>query len=85
MKDTVNMSVAPVLAKDGKKCAYVSFEEGERCAEGKIPDCVILSNKGFSKEEVSQLEDYMRRELKNLKKMAAGVNVMRAFMGEKYC
>lgn len=83
MKDTVNMSVSPVFGKDGKKCAYVSFEEGARFAEGRIPDCVITSNKGFSQEEVNQLEDYMRRELKNLKKMASGVNVMRAFMGKK--
>ncbi len=83
MKDTVTMSVSPIIGKDGKKCAYVSFEEGARCAEGKIPDCAIISNKGFSQEEIMQLEDYMRKELKNLKKMAAGVNVMRAFMGKQ--
>ena len=45
-----------------------------------IPDCKIISSKGFGKEEIGQLEAYMERELAKLKRMAAGVNAMRAFM-----
>lgn len=78
--DSIKMSVSPVFSREGKKYAFVSFEDADRRAEGKIPDCVIISNSGFSKEETVQLELYMRAELKNLKKMAAGTNVLKAFM-----
>lgn len=80
MKDTFNMSVSPVFSKDGKNYAFVTFDDGVRSAEGKIPECTILSSKGFSKEEITQLEDYMRKELTNLKKMASSVNVWSALM-----
>lgn len=80
MGEEINMSVSPICVKDGKKYAFVSFSDGERLAEGKIPDCTILSNKGFSKEEVTQLEAYMQRELPKLKEMAAGIRLLDAFM-----
>ena len=80
MSTDMNMSVSPICVKDGERFAYVSFQEGERLAEGKIPDCKIVSNKGFTAEEVAQLEEYMILELKNLKKMAAGINVLDAFL-----
>ena len=80
METTVNMSVSQVFAKGKERYAFVSFTDGKKNAEGKIPDCKIISNSGFGKEEVKQLEEYMKRELASLKKMASGVNVMRAFM-----
>lgn len=80
MNNEVNMSVSPICVKDGKKFAFVSFVDGERIAEGKIPDCKIISNKGFSQEEVEQLEIYMMCELQELKRMAAGVRLWDAFM-----
>lgn len=80
MKETVNMSVSQVFAKNGERYAFVSFTDGEKIAEGKIPDCRIISGRGFNKEEIGQLEDYMKRELGRLKRMAAGINAMRAFM-----
>lgn len=80
MNNEVNMSVSPICVKDGKKFAYVSFVDGERIAEGKIPDCKIISNKGFSEEEVEQLEIFMMSELQDLKRMAAGVRLWDAFM-----
>lgn len=80
MSESLNMSVSQVFSKDGKQYAFVSFADETRMAEGRIPDCVITSQSGFSKEEVTQLEDYMRRELSNLKKMAAGVDAMSAFL-----
>ena len=72
------MSVSPVCVKDNKQYAFVSFTDGNKVAEGKIPECIIISNKGFGEEEVEQLENYMRRELKNLKKMAAGIRLFDA-------
>ena len=80
MSDELKMSVSPVCSKDGKQYAFVSFTDGERSAEGRIPECKIISNKGFTETEVGQLEDYMRRELTALKKMAASVRILDAFM-----
>lgn len=80
MDDELKMSVSPICTKDGNKYAFVSFTDGVRIAEGKIPDCVITSNDGFSKDEVQQLEEYMKHELPQLKKMAAGIDVMKTFL-----
>ena len=81
--EELKMSVSPICQKEGYKIAYVSFTDGKRTAEGQIPDCVIRKNQGFTEEEVRQLEEYMKRELATLKKMASQVNVMNAFMGKK--
>ena len=80
MGNEMNMSVSPVCMKDGKKCAYVSFTDGKRCADGRIPDCKIISSKGFTEDEVSRLEDYMQMELATLKRMAAEIRLIDAFM-----
>lgn len=80
MEQELNMSVSPVCQKDGERYAYVSFSDDTRLAEGKIPDCKIISNKGFSAVEVEQLEAYMRQELAGLKRMAAGIRLFDAFM-----
>ena len=80
MNNELNMTVSPICAKDGEKYAFVSFTDGERFADGKIPDCKIILNKGFEQEEVKQLEDYMKNELATLKRMAAGIHVMDAFL-----
>lgn len=80
MRDALDMSVSQIFYKDGEKYAFVFFTDGDRSAEGKIPDCKITANQGFYEEEVVQLEAYMRKELRNLKRMAAGVRVMDAFI-----
>jgi hypothetical protein len=82
MSDELRMTVSPVVMKNGKQLAYVSFSDALRTAEGEIPECIITKNKGFSAEEVEKLEDYMRANRMELKKMAASVNVMSAFMSE---
>lgn len=78
MNKELKMSVSPVCVKDDKQYAFVAFTDETREAEGRIPECVIISNKGFTEEEVNSLEDYMRRELKSLKKMAAGIRLIDA-------
>ena len=80
MDDELKMSVSPICAKDGEKYAFVSFTDGARTAEGKIPDCKIIFSNGFSAEEVEQLEIYMKQELSQLKRMAAGIRLIDAFM-----
>ncbi len=80
--EELNLSVSQVFRKDGEAYAFVSFTDKKRRAEGKIPDCRIISSEGFDESEVAQLEIYMKLELGTLKKMASGVNVMRAFLDE---
>lgn len=78
--NAMHMSVSGIINKDGKKSISVLFTEGERSAEGTIPDCRIHTNKGFSEEETAALEEYLVREQDSIKRMAKDVNVMNAFM-----
>lgn len=82
-KKELNMSVSPICnTETGEKYAFVMFSDGVRSAEGKIPDCTIVSNKGFSEAEVQDLKDYMKENLGELKSMASSVNVFKAFTGD---
>lgn len=77
----LNMSVSSICRDEaGKKIAYVTFSDGVRNAEGRIPDCKITSNDGFAAIEVVELEKYMSSHLDEIKTMAANVNVLGAFM-----
>ena len=78
-KNEFTMSVSQICVKDGKKFAYVSFTDGERSAEGKIPECVITSAVGLNRGEMRMLEEYMKQELPRLKSMAAGIRLVDAF------
>ena len=83
MSEELTMTVSPIChTKDGEKYAFISFSDGDKSAEGKIPDCKIEKNNGFSEEDVALLEMYMKKELKTLKKTAAGLNVFDAFRKE---
>ncbi|SDB03845.1 hypothetical protein [Eubacterium oxidoreducens] len=83
MSDSLNMSVSQAFKKNGKKYAFVTFRDGEREAEGRIPNCKITRNNGFDEGEVKLLEEYMKRELANLKKMATDVDPMKEFFHKK--
>ena len=79
----LNMSVSAVCRNEqGDKYAFVTFNDGVRTAEGKIPDCKIIKNDGFAEIEVQQLERYLKEHLTELKKMAAGVDIFAAFKGD---
>ncbi len=78
--EEMKMSVSSVCEKEGKKYAFVTFSDGARSAEGRIPDCVIISNNGFTSDEVKMLELYMKNDLSHLKRLAAGVRWIDAFM-----
>ena len=80
MNGSWKLTVSPVCNRDGRQYAYVAFQDGDRIAEGMIPECIITSSGDFSAEEITQMEDYMRRELMELKKAASGVNVWNAFL-----
>jgi len=76
----MNLLVSGVSDKDGKKIAHVTFDDGNRLAEGIIPDCTINMNKGFTDEEVAMLEEYMKDNLQMLKRKAAEINPIKALM-----
>ncbi|MBR1930698.1 MAG: hypothetical protein IJ833_04365 [Lachnospiraceae bacterium] len=82
MYNDLKLMVSPVCSKDGKTYAFVSFSDEERYAEGRIPECTMISNQGFTENEVAQLERYMREHLAELKQTAAGINPLGAFMKE---
>lgn len=60
MKSTVKLTHSSVLFSDGKPFVSVLFEDGGRSAEGRVPDCTISINKGFSEAETAEFEEYMR-------------------------
>ena len=82
MSNELSISVSPICEKDGKKYAFVSFVDGDKRAEGKIPECKIVTNNGFLEDDIKMLELYMKNDLARLKRMAASVNVIGAFMKE---
>lgn len=66
--DNMTMTYSAIVRdKDGKKIVRVKFERngknGLEVAEGIIPDCKIISQNGYSAEEVNGLEDYLRGNL----------------------
>lgn len=76
----MKMTVSPICTdKTGKKkYAYVTFTDGDKYAEAKIPDCEITKNDGFSDEEIAGLRFYIKTNLPELKKIAAKNNVFEA-------
>lgn len=80
MTDNMKMSVSQIFNKNGKLTAFVLFNDGIRSAEGKIPDCTIISNQGFSEKEVKALELYLKMEKDNILQTAKSVNIMDAFL-----
>ncbi len=74
----LNMQVSPVCKKDGQKVVYVTFSDKTRLAEGALPKCEIISNKGFSEEELKRLQQYMKDNLGMLNAMAAEINPIKA-------
>lgn len=80
--DELTMTVSAVCTHKGEKVAYVTFSDEKRSAEGVIPECRIIKHSGFTDEEVGQLEMYLKLNLGDMKKRAAGVNPIRAMMEE---
>lgn len=79
----LTMTVSPICVVEGQKKAFVNFNDGKRNAEGEIPACIISKASGFTDEEKTQLEDYMRANLGMLKKMAANIDVLAAMIKDE--
>lgn len=83
MNDTMKMSVSSIYQKNGRKMISVLFTDGDKSAEGRVPEGKIYMNKGFSPKEIAALEFYLKKEEKAIVDMAKGVSVMGAFMGKR--
>ncbi|MBR5789972.1 MAG: hypothetical protein IKX99_07700 [Lachnospiraceae bacterium] len=81
MAGEMNMTVSEIFRTDnGDKYVFVKFEDGKKFAEGKVPDCKIIKQEGFTDAEVILLEQYMKNEQATIFDAARKVNVMRAFL-----
>lgn len=62
--DKLNLIYSCLLHKDNKQIVRVTFEEtdskGEKFAEGIVPEGIIEKQKGFTEEEIEQLEIYLQ-------------------------
>ncbi|MCR5374691.1 MAG: hypothetical protein K6E39_04895 [Lachnospiraceae bacterium] len=81
MADEMKMTVSEIFRTgDGDKYVFVKFEDEKRFAEGKVPDCKITKQEGFTDAEVMLLEQYMKNEQTTIFDEARKVNAMRAFL-----
>ena len=81
LDSSVTMSVTQIFRDaENRKYAFVTFDAGKKSAEGKIPDCTIIRSKGFSDDEIHDLEQYMMSDLDTIWDAAKGVNVFKSFM-----
>lgn len=81
MNNEIRMSVSSMTRKDDKKAIYVMFQDGKKSAEFEVPEIKLLSNEGFSEEEIDQLKEYMANSLDDIYEVAKKVNPMKGFMG----
>lgn len=75
----LKMTFSGVLQKKGKQIIQVRFERqtatgGVEVAEGLLPDCTIEKYNGFSEEEIDQLQEYLKRNRKEIIDKAKGLN-----------
>ncbi len=70
----LKMTYSCVLTKEKQKIVYVSFERAGAYAEGIVPEGKIKRQKGFTQEEILQLELYLKLNgdsiLKNAKEIS---------------
>ncbi len=82
MNDEIRMSVSGMTRTKDSKAVYVMFQDGDKNAEIALPECRLVSNKGFSDEEIAQLTDYVSNEQDSIFELAKGINPMKAFLGK---
>lgn len=80
MSQELKMTISGIVPKDGRRNIYVVFEDGNRKAEGCVPDCIIEKNEGFQAEEVKMLEWYMKQNLDMIREQAKHINPIKALM-----
>lgn len=67
-----------ITTKGAEKRVCVSFSEDGRSAEGYVPACKIERNKGFTADEVCQMEAYLEENKRLIWEEAKKINPLRA-------
>lgn len=81
MDSSLKMSVSPICKNDnGDKYAFVSFTDGTKTIEVKIPDCKIVYNKGFDENASEEVMEYVLENIGKIKRMASETNVFSAMI-----
>ena len=80
MSEELIMTISGIVPRDGRRNIYVVFEDGNRKAEGSVPDCVIEKNEGFEEDEVKMLELYLKQNLDMIREHAKYINPIKALM-----
>ena len=79
----MNMLVSGLVGSGEHKRICVYFSDKDKYAEGSIPDYRITSSKGFNKEELAEIEEYLKENRDHIIEEAKKVNPMKSFMGRK--
>ena len=73
----MSVLVSGVLYHEWKTFVRVSLMRGNVWAEGIVPDGVVEKAKGFSTEEIGQLQAYLAAEKETIIRQAKGINPIR--------
>ncbi len=76
----IKLTYSAVVTADGEPMVSVCFERGNDIADGKLPDCTIFRSTGFSDEEVSALEEYLRGNKADLMEAARKISGIKHLM-----
>lgn len=75
--EEMKMTYSSIVVADGKKKVSVKFEDGERFAEGSIPECKITKSAGFQEDELLVLEKYLQMNQMDIIKKAKEISGFR--------
>ncbi|MCR5357012.1 MAG: hypothetical protein K6E63_06380 [Lachnospiraceae bacterium] len=78
----MNMLVSGLVGTGEHKRICVYFSDKDKHAEGSIPDCKITSSKGFTDDELREIEDYLKENKDHIIEEARKVNPMKSFLGK---
>ena len=78
----VTMLVSGLVVKDNRKIVRVSFLRNDDFAEGIMPDAIIEKSKGFTVDELTKLEKFMRLHKEEILQQAKEVNPIRSWLKE---
>ena len=77
------MLVSGLVGSGEHKRICVYFSDKDKYAEGSIPECKITSSKGFNRDELAEIEEYLRDNRDYIIEEAKKVNPMKTFTGKK--
>lgn len=80
--DEVTMLVSGIVEKDNRKIVRVSFLRGKDYAEGLMPDGRVEKSEGFTPQELTKLEKFMRLHKEEILQQAKEVNPIRSWLRE---